>query len=604
MRLEQDYRGGLSAKELVGALQSLFAAERTAMRLTCRYLADLADCMEAADDWAHGVDGAALALAGYADVFHVAECLFELGAHSTRERIRVGRALRSLPKIEGALVSGKLSYSRAREVTRVATPENESALLKLARTLPMRTLERRVVEASGKASPGRAEGPAQLRWSTPETVEVTLRLPAEAWALLQRAMEGARRASEASLSQAEALAAVARDALEQQNAGADTTDARHTVVLYECQSCLQTEIDTGAGPLEIGAGAAAALGCGARVRDLRTEGQVVRRGGPLPKAIERAVRLRDRNTCRVPGCARRRYVDVHHIAPRSEGGEHSRKNCVCLCTTHHARLHEGRLRIEGDAEGELLFHDATGAPLFAPVASHVGTTTAVGSDTGNAALPGASHSGHRPTVPVACDTGNAAVLAAPDGWTATMPVASNTGNASVPGASHSRQPTVPVASNAGNAAPPAASDGWTVTVPVASDTGNAAPPVASDGWTATVSVASHTGSVAAPGAFHRGTVAAAVAGAGNEAAVLLALMGRRGGWSVDALVEASGLRVGAVQYALMTLELDGRVECDAFGSYAPCATHDPDADRAPERRGMARTGKRADTARVLVGYPG
>jgi predicted Rossmann fold nucleotide-binding protein DprA/Smf involved in DNA uptake len=49
-------------------------------------------------------------------------------------------------------------------------------------------------------------------------------------------------------------------------------------------------------------------------------------------------------------------------------------------------------------------------------------------------------------------------------------------------------------------------------------------------------------------------------------------MGRRGGWTVDALVEASGLRAGAVQGALMSLELDGRVTCSAFGIYAPCAT--------------------------------
>jgi hypothetical protein len=490
------------------------------MRLTCRYLADLADCMEAVDEGVHGPllgppvdclvgraalhgpDGAAVALAGYADVCHAAECLFGLGAHSTRERVRVGKALRSLPKIEGALLSGELSYSRAREVTRVATPENESAWLEQARTLSMRSLERRVVEATGKASPGRTEGAAQLRWSTPETVEVTLRLPAEAWALLQRAMEGARRASEGSLSEAEALAAVARDALERQSTGADTADARNTVVLYECQSCQRTEVDTGAGPLEIGAGAAAALGCGARVRDLRTEGRTVRRGGPLPKAIERAVRLRDRNMCRVPGCRRRRYVDVHHIVPRSEEGEHSRRNCVCLCTTHHTRLHDGHLRIEGDAEGELMFHDATGALLSSPAASHVGTSTA------------ASHVG-------------AAVAA-----------------------SHGGTPTT-AASESGSAAAAAAA-------------------AALEGGNASVPVASHRRAVS--GASHRGT---AVAGAGGEAATLLALMGRRGGWSVDALVEASGLRVGAVQVALMTLELEGRVACEAFGCYAPCATPEP-----------------------------
>ena len=427
MHSEQDYRQGLSAGELVRALRSLLAAERTAMRLTCRYLADLADRMDAADDWRDGRDSATLTLAGYADIYHAAECLFGLGAHSTRERIRVGRALRSLPRIEDALLSGELSYSRAREVTRVATPGDESAWLDLARTLPMRTLEQRVVEAAGtgKDSAARTDGPAQLRFRTPETVEATLRLPAEAWALLQRAMEGARRASQASLSDAEALAAAARDAIAQQSAGADTTDPRNTVVLYECQSCQRTEVDTGAGPLEVGAGAAAALGCGARVRDLRTEGRVVRRGGPLPKAIERTVRLRDRNTCRVPGCHRRRYVDVHHIAPRADGGEHSRGNCVCLCTTHHSLLHEGRLRIKGDADGALTFHDATGAPLSSfgasqggtasgPFASQGGTSAAehFASQGGRVAGPFASQSGSSAAGPFASQGGRAAAMGA------------------------------------------------------------------------------------------------------------------------------------------------------------------------------------------------
>jgi hypothetical protein len=37
---------------------------------------------------------------------------------------------------------------------------------------------------------------------------------------------------------------------------------------------------------------------------------------------------------------------------------------------------------------------------------------------------------------------------------------------------------------------------------------------------------------------------------------------------LDALVDASGLGVAEVNRALLGLELDGRVECDAFGSYA------------------------------------
>jgi len=48
-------------------------------------------------------------------------------------------------------------------------------------------------------------------------------------------------------------------------------------------------------------------------------------------------------------------------------------------------------------------------------------------------------------------------------------------------------------------------------------------------------------------------------------------MGQRGGWSVDALVEASGLGAGEVHLALLSLELDGRVRGNPLGTYARSA---------------------------------
>ena len=272
------YRAGLSGEELVAELRVLLAIERGAIRLTCRYLADLADCIEARSCWALGV---------YRDVYHAAQCLLGIGVHSTRERVRVGRAVRELPRIEQALVTGEVSYSRVREVTRVAQPADEGQWLELARTLPMRQLEQRVAGACpAAAGAAKTAEPARARWTSPAAVEVAFQLPGQVWALLQRAMEGARRASESSLSDAEAIAALARDALQvQAGDGSDAGDLRRAVVLYECQTCSRAEVDTGAGAVELEPVAAATLGCGAKERDLRAEGRVVRRGGPLPKSV-------------------------------------------------------------------------------------------------------------------------------------------------------------------------------------------------------------------------------------------------------------------------------------------------------------------------------
>ena len=55
----------------------------------------------------------------------------DLGA--ARERVRVARALGTLPGLAQALARGEVSYAKVRAVTRVATPETEERLLNVAR---------------------------------------------------------------------------------------------------------------------------------------------------------------------------------------------------------------------------------------------------------------------------------------------------------------------------------------------------------------------------------------------------------------------------------------------------------------------------------------
>ena len=55
----------------------------------------------------------------------------DLGA--ARERVRVARALATLPLLAKALACGELSYAKVRALTRVATPETEARLLAVGR---------------------------------------------------------------------------------------------------------------------------------------------------------------------------------------------------------------------------------------------------------------------------------------------------------------------------------------------------------------------------------------------------------------------------------------------------------------------------------------
>jgi hypothetical protein len=241
---ERDYHPRLPTSRLIAEVRRLLATERWAERLVCRYLADLADRVQARQD---------AELGAYTDEYQAARYFFGLGAREMRERVRVGRALRRLPRIERAFAEGQLCYSRVREATRVATADTELDWLELARRLDMRSLERCVAgerEPSGARSEGRAERrtteAAHTEWTSAGTVRVTFELSSEGFTLLKRAMREARRAGGAGLSEGEALEAVARAALSLQTERVGTCDAGRGVVGSAGSNSGNREPDAGA----------------------------------------------------------------------------------------------------------------------------------------------------------------------------------------------------------------------------------------------------------------------------------------------------------------------------------------------------------------------
>ena len=89
---------------------------------TAQFLALLAE-FDRREGWAqHGVASCA----------HWLNWQCGISAGAAREKVRVARALTSLPKITEAFGEGRLSYSKVRAVTRVATVETEDSLLNIA----------------------------------------------------------------------------------------------------------------------------------------------------------------------------------------------------------------------------------------------------------------------------------------------------------------------------------------------------------------------------------------------------------------------------------------------------------------------------------------
>ena len=117
-----------------------------------------------------------------------------LGPCAARERIRIGRALARLPRVDAAFRDGSLSYSKVRAITRVATRQTEAMLLSVAHRSSAAQLEslvrtyQRVDRREGECL--RSEERRRLNWHYEDgMLVVTAAVPAERGALLIKALQ-------------------------------------------------------------------------------------------------------------------------------------------------------------------------------------------------------------------------------------------------------------------------------------------------------------------------------------------------------------------------------------------------------------------------------
>ncbi len=122
----------------------------------------------------------------------------DLGA--ARERVRVARALGTLPLLAQTLARGELSYAKVRALTRVATPETETRLLAVGRAGTAAHVERivrgwrRVDRLTEAREAARRHASRALHLYQDEDGMVVLRgrLEPEVGALLMQALAAAR----------------------------------------------------------------------------------------------------------------------------------------------------------------------------------------------------------------------------------------------------------------------------------------------------------------------------------------------------------------------------------------------------------------------------
>ncbi len=320
----------------------------------------------------------------------------DLGA--ARERVRVARALSTLPRLARALACAELSYAKVRALTRVATPETEEQLLAVGRAGTACHVERivrgwrrvdRIAEAR-ETTRQHATRALEMYPGEDGMMVIRGRVTPEIGALLEQALTAAREAlyhrqraqrrtggpadvpeetPTMAQQRVDGLALLAETALHH---GLDSgaPGERYQVVVHVDAPALADPEQPGQFVLEGGTRVSAEtsrrLACDTSRVVMRHDvsGRVVEVGArtrTIPPALRRALHHRD-GGCRFPGCGLA-VGEGHHIRHWARGGPTTLSNLALLCRRHHRAVHEEGYQVERQAEGELCFRRPDGRPF-------------------------------------------------------------------------------------------------------------------------------------------------------------------------------------------------------------------------------------------------
>ncbi|HUG83118.1 MAG TPA: DUF222 domain-containing protein [Euzebya sp.] len=318
---------------------------------------------------------------------------------AARERVRVARRLRELQLVAEAFADGRISYSKVRAVTRVATPATEETMLGFALFATASQLEcicRKWRQVQAQSAPDAADAQRQqrdlsVRLDDDGSLLLNGRLPADVGAIVMQALAAAMELQfradgpseeEAGRRRADALGAIAESFLASGPTGSTGADHWQLVVHADadrlaaaadgqphqptwdyddgCQTALPLpDLDLhplGDPPLGriqdgpcIPDPVLRRLACDTTLVGMASDadGQPIgvgRRTRTVPGWLRRLLYKRDPG-CMYPGCPNTLWTDAHHIWHWLDGGPTTLDLLIRLCRGHHTHVHAAAIGI-------------------------------------------------------------------------------------------------------------------------------------------------------------------------------------------------------------------------------------------------------------------
>jgi hypothetical protein len=253
---------------------------------------------------------------GYSSLFRYANEALALSEAVAYAAVAIARKASLVPPLREAVGSGELGFSKAKKILSVLNPRDsadaQAVWVNAAVVLSSRKLERAVAAENPQASVSE-----RIVYKTSRRIEMTLGIREEILLDFRQAQNlvSAGRAGAADLEAT--LAELLRFYLDRK----DPVRIAKRVIAKKGLGSGEQEAD-GLRPVRI----------------------------PVSAALRHRVRLRDGNSCQAPmpggkKCSSRRWLDIHHRIPISEGGGNTFENLTTLCRAHHQAHHAQESRM-------------------------------------------------------------------------------------------------------------------------------------------------------------------------------------------------------------------------------------------------------------------
>ncbi len=324
-----EIRAGLSAREVHAALKSALERLRAAEECAVLHFAEILRRRLYRD-------------LGHASIHAYAEIELGFSQSKTYQFIGLAESLGKLPRLRESLQSGEIPWTKAVAVARIATPRSEKKWIAEARQSSRRELERKVKTVRQRSREVRKQDSTQLDFATmtpgPDHSEeevpvcMSLRLSPQQHARLKAGLERLRKRGRRESREELLLEAIDSLCRESEDYSRLESAPPTQIVIYRCEACGGAKLPDGR-PVSQAAAEAAACDC-------REQRPGKRNAASIKPSVRRAVLARDGHRCRMPGCGRTRFLEVHHLRPRAKGGGNGAENLVTLCASCHRLLHE------------------------------------------------------------------------------------------------------------------------------------------------------------------------------------------------------------------------------------------------------------------------